>query len=67
MTPRQRELVSFIEGYQARHGRSPTYWEMAGALSHRSLTWLRKQLDRFEARGVIRRTPGKRRSVRVAG
>ena len=64
LTPRQAELLAFVESYIGEHGFGPSFQEMAAALgSHKgNIHWL---LTRLEDRGVIRRIPHRQRAIEV--
>ncbi len=63
-TPRQVEILAFIEGFTAEHSYAPSVREIAaefgftpnGAQSH---------LNALELRGAIQRTRGVARSIRI--
>lgn len=63
LTKRQRECLLFIQDHQANHGGvSPSVREIAAAMgASRSNETLRG----LEARGFIRRLPGRHRAIEV--
>lgn len=68
MTPRQRECLTFIEGFWAEHGYSPSHDEIAkgigscqrGHVTNRLTTGLAEQ-------GLITLQYHKKRSIRLTG
>lgn len=64
MTPRQRELYDFISGWIYAKGYPPSFQEM-GAAIRCTVPNIHRMITELEARGVITRTPGRRRSIRI--
>ena len=64
LTPKQLEVVRFIERYRRRRGMSPTLREMAQHMNVSDVT-IFEHLGALEQKGVIRRTPRRARSVEV--
>lgn len=63
LTPRQRDLLAFIDGYQFRTGRSPSLVEMKEGLHFAAISNVRRLLTQLVDRGWIRRTPNEARSI----
>lgn len=65
LTFRQRGLLLFIDGRIKSTGSSPTYDEMAAAMSLKSKAGIVRMLDALEERGFIRRSPQRARAIEV--
>lgn len=65
MTPRQAQLLSFIESYTQRHGASPSYQEMAAAIGAKSKSSISRLLSALHARGRVSWRRHEYRSVEV--
>ena len=67
LTKRQRECLLFIQDHQANHGGvSPSVREIAAAMgASRSNETALGLLRGLEARGFIRRLPGRHRAIEV--
>jgi repressor LexA len=65
LTPRQAQLLRFIETYQAEHGYSPCYEEMIAALGLKSKLNSFRLVRQLEERGLIRRLPNRARAVEI--
>jgi repressor LexA len=63
---RQQRLYRFIQNYQAREGRPPTYAEMQIAVGISSKSLVRYHLDVLVKRGYLERAPAVARGVRPA-
>ena len=68
MTPKQRELLDFIDSYIAKNRYAPTYREMVEAAGLKSKSGIRRLIDglvdqgqlrvrRFRQRGIERTNP----------
>jgi repressor LexA len=66
LTKRQAELMTFIKGYQTKHGFCPTHQEMADALGLKGTYGVRQHLRLIEKKGAIKLMPGRPRAVRLA-
>jgi len=66
LTERQAELVSFIDGYQRKHGFCPSHQEMADALGLKGTYGVRQHLRLIEQKGAITLMRGRPRAVRLA-
>ncbi|MFO0972806.1 MAG: transcriptional repressor LexA [Phycisphaerae bacterium] len=64
-TPRQAEILSFIRGYQEKHGYSPTLQEIGDYLGISKVTVF-EHLTALEERGLIQRNRHKARSLELA-
>jgi SOS-response transcriptional repressor LexA len=67
LTPRQADLLRFIESYAAARGTSPTFEEMRLAIGSASKASVFRLLGRLEERGHIRRMRGRERAIEVCG
>lgn len=65
LTPRQHELLQFIDGYVKQRGSSPNFGEMAEAMHLKSKAGIVRMLDALEERGFVRRIPQRARSVEI--
>jgi len=63
--PRQRQILSFINQYIQRWGYAPTLKEIAWALGITSLAAVSEQLQSMEEKGVLKKTPRKKRAIEV--
>lgn len=63
-TPRQGQFLAYIHAYTALHGEPPSEVEIAAHLNV-SPPSAHQMLVTLERRGLIRRTPGQSRSVRI--
>lgn len=65
LTPKQHELLMFIDGYQRRAGFCPTFKEMATALRLKSNGGIDRMLGALVEAGYVRRTRYRRRAIEV--
>ena len=65
LTPKQRQLLDFVDAYIREHGYSPSYEEIAGRFGYRSLSTVSGHLQALAAKGVLRVEAGKPRSIEV--
>ncbi|MGE4302481.1 MAG: hypothetical protein AB7E24_00435 [Novosphingobium sp.] len=65
MSPRQAELLRFIQGHIAAKGKAPTFVEMCAGIGAPNKSTVARLLDCLEARGRIRRGPGRPRAIAV--
>jgi len=65
-TRKQKQLLDFIVDFQKLQGISPSYEEMAEAMSMKSISSAHGMVDRLVERGYVQRTiPGMPRSLHV--
>lgn len=57
MTPRQAQLLSFIESYETEHGYAPTFGEMRTALGFRSKSSAHRLLKLMVREGSVVKAP----------
>ena len=65
MTDKEKAAVEFIKSYTEDKGYAPNFREIMEAVGERSKAGITRSLDRLVARGVITRSPGVARSIRV--
>lgn len=63
MTPRQLQLMVFVQNYVAEHGYSPNYQEMADGVQLASKGNVARIVHCLEERGYVRHLPRKARSL----
>lgn len=67
LTPRQNEVLQFLECYLAQHGYPPTMRDIAAHLRISGTLGVSKHLTALEKKGYIRRDPGNSRGISLAG
>ncbi len=67
LTPRQREILSFLIRFLNEMGYPPTVREIALHFGLKGPRSPKKRLDALEEKGYIRRRPGKSRALEVIG
>lgn len=65
LTPKQIALLDYIRLYVERNGMSPTWREMTEHFGYEENSSIRDRLRSLEARGLISRTKGRHRSIRL--
>lgn len=65
LTPRQRDLLAYIEEYTKRAGHSPSFDEMREALALHSKSGIHRLISALEERGFIRRIPNRARCIEI--
>lgn len=65
LTPRQRELLEFIEDYGEKNGYYPTHDEMIAGTGITHKSHINQLLMALEGRGYIIRMPRKSRAIEV--
>ncbi len=65
LTPRQREVMQFIERYMWQAGMPPTYDEIAAGVGMKSKGQVADVLSRLRGRGYITHTPAAARSIAI--
>lgn len=66
LTPRQRQILEFIQRYSADAGMPPTRAEIAAFMGFRSTNAAEDHLKALARKGVIRLTPGQSRGIRLS-
>ena len=67
LTPRQREIWSFVRDYSDRHGYPPTVREIGEAVGLASPSTVHAHLANLERAGLLRRDPTKPRALEILG
>jgi repressor LexA len=65
LSPRQREILEFVNAHVDEHGYPPTVREIGQAVGLTSPSTVHAHLARLEAAGLIRRDPTKPRALEV--
>ncbi|ALR21690.1 transcriptional repressor LexA [Sphingobium baderi] len=65
LTPKQQQLLSFIQTRLEERGVSPSFEEMKDALDLRSKSGIHRLINALEERGFIRRLPNRARALEV--
>jgi repressor LexA len=65
LSPRQREILTFVNSHVDAHGYPPTVREIGGAIGLTSPSTVHAHLARLESAGLIRRDPTKPRALEV--
>jgi repressor LexA len=65
LTPKQQELLSFIQTRLEEGGVSPSFEEMKEALDLKSKSGIHRLINALEERGFIRRLPNRARALEV--
>ena len=65
LSPRQREILAFVNSHVDQHGYPPTVREIGGAVGLTSPSTVHAHLARLESAGLIRRDPTKPRALEV--
>jgi repressor LexA len=66
-TKKQRELLSFIDGFIKGNGYGPSYREIMRALDYKSVSTVAVHVDGLIQRGQLRKTDNSARSLEVVG
>jgi len=62
---KQRELLSFIDGFIAGHGYGPSYREIMRSLSYKSVSTVAIHIDNLITKGYLRKKDHSARSLEV--
>lgn len=65
LTPRQQEMLRFIESYLAEHDYAPSYREIAEALELRSVATVAEHIETLKQKGYLVNEPTLARSVQL--
>lgn len=65
LTPKQKRLLDFIQGYQQANGYAPTQQEIAERFGFRSLGTVQNYLVRLERQGLLRKPWNAKRALEV--
>jgi SOS-response transcriptional repressor LexA len=64
-TKRQRELLSFVDGFIQGHGYGPSYREIMRALGYKSVSTVAIHIDGLIAKGYLNKRDNSARSLEV--
>jgi len=64
---RQGQILDFIKQYIQANGSAPTLRQIADAIGVSSLATVHEHLSTLELKGLIKRKPGKTRSIEIVG
>ncbi|MDD5487299.1 MAG: transcriptional repressor LexA [Dehalococcoidales bacterium] len=62
---KQRQILDFLSQYMQSSGSAPTLSQIAQAIGVSSLATVHEHLQALEAKKLIKRTPGKNRSIKL--
>ena len=65
LTPRQREILAFVQKFSGERGFPPTMREIAAHFGIRSLNGVSDHLGALERKGYVERQPGSPRGLRL--
>jgi len=65
LTKRQREILSYLQGYTAEHGYAPCFEEIAAMFNYNSLATVHEHLSNLERKGYIRRGYNESRAIEI--
>ena len=65
LTPRQRDLLAFIQSFVNREGIAPNFDQMAAAVGLKSKSGISGLLRQLEERGAISRRPRSARAIEI--
>lgn len=66
-TKKQRELLTYIEGFIKEHGYSPSYREIMAGLNYNSVATVALHVNNLITRGHLRKRDHSARSLEVVG
>jgi repressor LexA len=66
LTQRQAQIYSFLQEYQRREGVIPTLQEICKHFRFKSLNAAREHLRLIERKGLLHRSPGRPRAIKLA-
>jgi repressor LexA len=67
LTPKQKEILDFIESFAAKNGYAPSQQEIAQHFGFRSLGTVQNYLVRLQRNGFLKRTWNAKRATQVVG
>lgn len=65
LTPRQKQILSYIETYVEQHDYAPSFREIADALELRSVATVAEHIDTLKRKGYLHKEPTMARSVQL--
>lgn len=66
-TKKQRELLSFIDGFIAGNGYGPSYREVMRGMGYKSVASVALHIDNLIAKGLLKKRDNSARSLEVVG
>src|SRR5260221_2155684 len=64
---RHKQILDFLKQYIQAHGSGPTLREIGNAMGVNSLATVHEHLETLQAKALIKRQPGKNRTIEVLG
>lgn len=64
-TKKQRELLSFVDGFIKEHGYGPSYREVMSGMGYKSVSTVAIHIDGLIHKGYLRKTDNSARSLEV--
>lgn len=65
LTKRQREILTYLQGYAEENGFAPSFEEIAAQFNYNSLATVHEHLTNLERKGYIRRTYNESRAIEI--
>ena len=65
LTKRQREILTYLQGYAEEHGYAPSFEEIAGHFNYNSLATVHEHLSNLERKGYIKRSYNESRAIEI--
>jgi len=65
LTKRQRQILDFLQGYQANQGYAPSFEEIAAQFNYNSLATVHEHLTNLERKGYIKRSYNESRAIEI--
>jgi len=66
LSPRQAEIVGFIQSYMARYGMAPSFNEIQQALGFRSINSVTRYIKGLQEEGILEYRRGTKRGIRLS-
>lgn len=67
LTPIQSNVLTFVDQFQAKHGYTPAYREIAKAVGLSSKSGVHRVVHDLVSRGAVQMKPGQSRSISIVG
>ena len=65
LTKRQREILTYLDGYAAENGYAPSFEEIAEHFNYNSLATVHEHLSNLERKGYIKRSYNESRAIEI--
>ncbi|MFN8572561.1 MAG: transcriptional repressor LexA [Gemmatimonadaceae bacterium] len=65
LTKRQREILTFLQGYAEDNGYAPSFEEIAAHFNYNSLATVHEHLSNLERKGYIKRSYNESRAIEI--